>query len=66
MKLRKWVKMRCYQCISKADKKIREIAKETERIFFDEPTLTYKQALEKAKGMILNEDTSLDKIKKAN
>lgn len=33
-----------------------EIVKETERIFFDEPTLTYKQALEKAKEMILGEN----------
>lgn len=44
---------------------IYEVANEAVKIYFDY-NISAQEAIEKAKGMILNEDTSLDKIKKAN
>lgn len=48
------------------EKIITMVADEAVRLMKENPGWKYKQAIEKAKGMILNENTSMDKTKKAN
>jgi len=46
-------------------KQVYEIACEAVKIYFDY-NISALEAIEKAKGMIQNEDTSMDKTKKVN
>lgn len=48
------------------EKIITMVADEAVRLMKENPGWKYKQAIEKAKGMILNEDSKVDMVKKVN
>jgi len=48
------------------ENRITMIVDEAARLLRENPDWTYKEAIEKAKGMILNEDSKVDMVKKVN